>query len=128
LDAEAFDRLHREYGDHMIQSITGMVRDRGKAEDIAAHAFQKSWEKRGGFRGESLLSTWIETIARREALRFHDRERAVRLDSIGREDEREIAAPELVTDELEKRDDRLQLESALARLPDKFQRALTAIS
>jgi RNA polymerase sigma factor (sigma-70 family) len=124
-DAEGFGRIHRDYGDRLIQSLTGFVRDRDKAEDIAARAFQRAWEKREGFRGESLPSTWLEAIARNEARRsLRGRERTVRFDSIDRVDARELAAPELVTDALEKRDDRLRLQNALAQLPVKHRRAL----
>jgi RNA polymerase sigma factor (sigma-70 family) len=128
LNAEGFDKMHREYGDRLVQSIAGFVRDRDKAEDIAARAFQTAWEKRESFRGDSLPSTWLEAIARNEARNSLYRERTFHFDSIDREDARELAAPALVTDELEKRDDRFRLQHALARVPVKYRRALTPIS
>jgi hypothetical protein len=67
LDEKGFTQIHREYGDRLIRSVTGFVRDRDKAEDIAARAFQTAWEKRERFRGESKASSWIEAIARNEA-------------------------------------------------------------
>ena len=126
LDAEGFNQIHREYRDRLIGSMTGFVRDRTRAEDIADRAFQKAWEKRDTFRGESLPTSWLESIARNEARRSLSRDPAGRFDSIDGVDARKLSAPELVTDELEKRDDRLQLEQALAQLPDKQRRALTA--
>jgi RNA polymerase sigma-70 factor (ECF subfamily) len=126
LDHEGFDKIHREYGDRLIQGLTGFVRDRDKAEDIAARAFETAWEKRGKFRGEFLASTWIEAIARNEARQSHNRERIRRFDSIDGAGVRELAAPEALTGDLEKRDDRLRLKNALAQLPVKYQRPLMA--
>jgi hypothetical protein len=34
------DQLHRRYGERLVQSMTGLVRDRERAEDIAARAFE----------------------------------------------------------------------------------------
>jgi len=124
LDEEAFDKLHREYGDRLIHSLTGFVRDRTKAEDLAARAFQTAWEKRETFRGESLPTTWLESIARNQARESLSRDRTLRFDSTDGEEARELAAPELVTDELEKRDDRLRLQNALVQVPIKHRRAL----
>ena len=126
LDAEGFNQIHREYRDRLIDSVTGFVRDRAKAEDIADRAFQKAWEKRDAFRGESLPTTWLESIARNEARQWLNRDWARQFDCIDTVDSRELSAPELVTDEIERRDDQLRLEQALAQLPDRQRRALTA--
>jgi RNA polymerase sigma factor (sigma-70 family) len=126
LDAEDFEKIHREYGDRLIHSITGFVRDRDRAEDIAGRAFQVAWEKRQGFRGEASPHTWLQAIARNEARQSWSRERRVQFDSLDQDGGRELAAPELVTDELEKREDLLRLRKAMDRLPAKYRRALTA--
>jgi RNA polymerase sigma-70 factor (ECF subfamily) len=126
LSEKGFNQIHREYRDRLISSVTGFVRDRAKAEDIADWAFQKAWEKRDAFRGESLPATWLESIARNEARHWLSHDRGRQFDSIDRVDARELPVPELVADELEKRDDRLRLERALAQLPGKHRRALTA--
>ncbi len=126
LDAEDFDKIHRQYGDRLIHSITGFVRDRDRAEEIAARAFQTAWEKRDEFRGEASSRTWIEAIARNEARDSWRRERMGQFESVDQADGRELAAPELVTDELEKREDLLRLRKAMDRLPAKYRRALTA--
>jgi RNA polymerase sigma factor (sigma-70 family) len=126
LDAKTFGDVYRRYGDRLIQSIAGFVKDQDSAEEIVARAFQRAWEKRDAFRGESLPSTWIEAIARNEARQFLTRERNGRFDTIDRPEARELAAPEVVSDVVEKRYDQLQLRNALARLPMKQRRALTA--
>jgi len=68
----------------------------------------------------------LESIGRNEARRSLSRDRAGQFDSIDQAEARELPVPGLVTDELEKRDDRLRLEEALAQLPDKQRRALIA--
>jgi RNA polymerase sigma factor (sigma-70 family) len=126
LDAEDFDKIHREYGDRLIQSITGFVRNRDSAEEIAARAFQRAWEKREQFRGAASSRTWLEAIARNEARQSWRRERMGQFDSVDQAGVRELVAPELVTDELEKREDLLRLRKAMDRLPVKYRRALMA--
>jgi RNA polymerase sigma factor (sigma-70 family) len=124
LDTEVFARLHRDYRDRVVESIAGFVRDRDKAEDIAAQAFQVGWEKREAFRGDASPHTWIQAIARNAAWDSQRRERSVYFESTDRADAREIAAPELVTDELERQDERSWLHKALDQLPAKHRRAL----
>lgn len=126
LNVEGFGKIHRDYRDRLIHSITGFVRDRDRAEDIASQAFGAAWEKRAGFRGEALPYTWLQTIARNAARQSVSRERTAQFDSMDRADAREIAVQELLTDELEKRDDRFRLQQALDRLPIKHRRALVA--
>jgi hypothetical protein len=50
----------------------------------------------------------------------------IQFESIDRADAREFAAPELVTDELEKRDDRLRLQMAPDQVPVQYRRPLIA--
>ncbi len=126
LDEEGFDKIYREYGDRLIQSLTGFVRDQDRAEDLAARAFERAWEKREAFRGEASLRTWIEAIARNQARQDWNRVRRVQFDSLDRTGAREQPAPEFVTDELEKREDLRHLQQALAQLPIKYRRALVA--
>jgi RNA polymerase sigma-70 factor (ECF subfamily) len=126
LDTEAFVRLHREYRDRVVESIAGFVRDRDKAEDIAARAFEVGWEKREAFRGDASPHTWIQAIARNDTWQSHRRETSVRFESTDRAHAREIASPELVTDELEKQDERSWLQNTLDKLPAKHRRALVA--
>ena len=126
LDAGSFARLHRDYRDRLVNSITRFVRDRTQAEDIVARAFQIAWAKREMFRGEALPSTWIEAIARNEARDAMRREGVARTDSLDRIDSREIPAPQLVADELEKREDQVRLQNAVDLLPILYRRTLAA--
>jgi RNA polymerase sigma-70 factor (ECF subfamily) len=126
LDAEEFGKLHTRYRNRVVQSVAGFVRDQEKAEDIAAHAFQLAWEKRTLFRGDASPHTWIQAIARNAALESRRRDHRVQFEPVDRSDAHEFPAPELVTDELEKQDDRFRLQQALARLPAQHRRVLGA--
>ena len=126
LDSEGFARIHSEYGDRLVESITGFVRDRVQAEEIVARTFQAAWEKRDGFRGEASPYTWLQAIARNEARQSWKREQSHKFEYLDRSDAPELAAPEMVTDGLERRDDRLRIVKALEQVPDKFRRPLAA--
>jgi RNA polymerase sigma-70 factor (ECF subfamily) len=126
VEAEDFEQVQREYGDRLTESIAGFVRDRHRAEDLAAQAFERAWEKREDFRGEASLRTWIEAIARNEARQDWRSARHVQVDSLDGTGAREWPMPELVTDELEKREDHYHLQQALATLPINPRRALVA--
>lgn len=126
LNAEQFTSLHREYENGLVNRMAGLVRDRARAEDIAATAYARAWEKRRTFRGNASPATWIEAIARNEARSFYSRDTPHRFVSIHGPDGHELAESERVIDALERRDDRQHLASALARLPEKQRRALTA--
>src|SRR5581483_2541546 len=124
MDAEDFGKFHSEYRERVVQSVVGLVRDRDRAEDIAARAFQLGWEKRKQFRGDASLHTWIQAIARNEVRNLQSGWQGYRFESMDQTPGRDFAAPELVTDELEKRDDRSRLHQALAQVPLRSRRAL----
>ncbi len=126
LDAEAFGRMHRDYRDHLVRSVAEFVRDREQAEDIAARAFRTAWDRRETFRGEARPETWLQAIARNEARRSLGNERPVSLEDLGHAGINELASSELVTDGLEKQDDRIRLRNALNLVPAKCRRALEA--
>jgi len=123
LDADGFSNVHRESRDRLVRSINGFVRDHDKAQDIAATAFQIAWENRERFRGASSPDTWLQAIARNQARNSLRRESIARFDRI---DAREIPAPGLLTDDLEKRDEHLGLQRALKQLHAKYRRVLVA--
>lgn len=125
LDAGRFRQLFRDYHDRLVYSIMGFVGDRAKAEDIVARAFAIAWEKRGMFRGESLPYTWIRAIAQNEARITLRREQIAPSESIDQVDAREIPAPGLITDQLEKREDQRRVHSALEQIPPIHRRVLS---
>jgi RNA polymerase sigma-70 factor (ECF subfamily) len=122
LDAQSFGALHQTYHDRLLSSVTGMVRDRNKAEDITAKAFQIGWKKRDQFRGESSPYTWLHAIARSQVWQAYPRRESLPLDA--RADE--IAAPGDLLENLERQDAIHRLRRALAQIPAVYRRVLVA--
>lgn len=122
LNAESFRDLHCTYWNRLLLSVTGMVRDKTKAEDITAAAFQSAWENRETFRGESSPYTWLYAIAFNEARQFWRRKPV--LESIDRLDTGELAEAGLITDALEQQDGIERIHRALQRIPAKHRRVL----
>ena len=126
LDADAFERLHNEYRVRVVESISGIVRDHDRAEDIAARAFALGWQHRESFRGESAPYTWIQAIARRQVWQSERNSQDMQIDSLDRPDARDIASAELVTDAVENQDARHRLYATLELLPAMYRRVLVA--
>jgi DNA-directed RNA polymerase specialized sigma24 family protein len=101
-----------------------MVRDKNRAEDITAAAFQITWEKRALFRGESPLYTWLTAIAFNEAWRGWRRDGRERLESIDQPDYRQFGEPDRLVKALERGEDRLLVRKAVDRIPAKCGRIL----
>jgi RNA polymerase sigma-70 factor, ECF subfamily len=110
----------------VVQSVAGLVRDRDRAEEITSRAFERAWAKRNAFRGEASPYTWVQSIARNAAQESRVQDRIAEFDSIDQPEARQIPAPELLTDALEKEHERHWLQKALAQLPAKQRRALIA--
>jgi RNA polymerase sigma-70 factor (ECF subfamily) len=66
--AEAFERLLDARQEKVFRLMYSMTRDQVLAEDLTQEAFVKAWKALPAWRGESSLSTWLYTIARRTAL------------------------------------------------------------
>ena len=60
---EEFDDLVREHQQRIFRVVVAMVRDSELASNITQDCFVRAYEKRGSFRGESSVSTWLTRIA-----------------------------------------------------------------
>lgn len=67
-ECELFDRLVEEYQDRLASFVQRTLGDREASRDVCQEAFLKAWKAIDRFRGEARFSTWLFTIARREAL------------------------------------------------------------
>jgi RNA polymerase sigma-70 factor (ECF subfamily) len=67
--------LVEEFGPKISGLARRMIRDRALAEEAAQEVWYEITRSLGGFRGESRISTWIYTVARRTILRFARNER-----------------------------------------------------
>jgi len=68
LDA-AFERLYRDSRDDLFAYASGLLRDRGAAEDVTAQAFERAWRRRRTFNPKrGTRRAWLFGIARNAAL------------------------------------------------------------
>ncbi len=65
----AFEKLVTAHYGQVKRWLLRWVGDEALAEDLAQETFLRAWENCHTFRGEAAFSSWLYTIARREALR-----------------------------------------------------------
>ena len=123
-DQEIFEHLYKDRHDRLLASIAGMVRDRDRAEDLTAEAFQTAWEKRAQFRGDSSLGTWLYSIGLNAARESWRQERPVHRDPMDRLETRRYAEPDRLSAGLEQDERRALVWKALDRIPAACRRLL----
>jgi RNA polymerase sigma-70 factor, ECF subfamily len=123
MSAARFSELHADCRSRLLNSMTGIVRNRDTAEDITAMAFSKAFQKRSQFRGESSFYTWVHAIALNEARRCPSRFCTVSLELLGPE-EKELRQPDLLCEGLSQSDCCARLRKALRGIPALSRRAL----
>jgi RNA polymerase sigma factor (sigma-70 family) len=123
-DQQVFQDLYKNRRERLLASITGMVRDRDRAEDITAAAFQRAWERPAQFRGDSSLDTWLHAIGLNAARRSWREERTAFRDPMDVLETRRHAEPDELSAGLERDELRAQVRMALYRIPAKSRRLL----
>lgn len=108
-DRAAFKELYLIYHRRLARFLMRMTSRHDLIEEVINDTLWTVWLKAGGFRGDSLVSTWIVGIAYRRALK------ALRKAGISHEPGREDAAAS--PDPALADENRQWLELALARLP-----------
>jgi RNA polymerase sigma-70 factor (ECF subfamily) len=114
-DVDAFETLYRTHAPAVHALCRRMVGDEREARELVQDVFVRAWERLTSFRGQSALGTWLHRLAvnvvlerlrsaRREALRTVD----------GGDDDDRFTARAAPSDA----DARMDLDAALARLPD----------
>jgi len=119
-DTRAFEALYRQTSDRVYSVCLRMSGDADQATDLVQDVFVRVWEKLPTFRGESQFTTWLHRLTvnlvlqdRRSRGRRASREVAsVDLDRFGRAARRSMPGT------------RVDLERAIAALPDKARRVL----
>ncbi len=116
-DRRAFERVYHTHVDRVYALCARMLGDRTLADEVTQDVFVRAWEKLPGFRGEAAFSTWLHRVAvnvvlsRRKMAGLHN--------SRATEDE---GAQDLVASRPAQVGDRLDLESAIAGLPNGARR------
>jgi RNA polymerase sigma-70 factor (ECF subfamily) len=114
----AFERLLDEYRDKVFRLACALLQDEAAAEDATQEIFLKIWRALPDFRGDSSISTWIYAIARNTCLtrrRAAASHRAYSLDDVNAEEIAAEAPPPAADSDLR---------GAIARLPEKYRRAM----
>jgi RNA polymerase sigma-70 factor (ECF subfamily) len=111
----AFEALYRRHAGRVNAVCLRLTADRTRAEEAVQDVFVRVWERLGTFRGESAFGSWLHRLAINTVLQTMRSERR-RVARVGSADDLEIvdapAAPAHV-------DDQIDLEAALARLPEQ---------
>ena len=119
-DTDAFEALYRRTSDRVYAVCLRMSGDSDRATELVQDVFVRVWEKLPTFRGDSLFTTWLHRLT--VNLVLQDRR------SRGRRASREVGSPDLDrygrTARRAMPGTRVDLERAIAALPDKARRVL----
>ena len=113
-DVDAFERLYRGHAGRVFALCLRMTADRQRAESLTQDAFVRCWERMSGFRGTSSFSAWLYRLATNVVLEDMrtEKRRTTRVALAG-DLGGETAGSTVIHIE-----DRLDLETAIAGLPD----------
>src|ERR1700674_1953267 len=78
-DAEAFEKLYKQYYRRVYSLCLRMLGNAAQAEDITQDVFLQVYRKIGSFRGDSAFTTWLHSLAVNQVL-MHFRKRGVKLE------------------------------------------------
>lgn len=121
-DRTAFESLYRSHRDRIYGLLWRLCGgDAALAEDMLQEAFVRAWQKLHSFRGDSRFGTWLHRLSANVAL--SDRRTRVRRSL------REVSMDEAVErtalgDRDVFADKRMDLEKAIARLPERARTVL----
>jgi RNA polymerase sigma-70 factor (ECF subfamily) len=119
-DRDAFEAVYRRTVDRVYALCLRMSGDADRATELVQDVYVRAWQRLRSFRGESLFTTWLHRVAVNAVLQ--DRRSRARRSS------REVTAPELERFGRAARvampGTRVDLERAIAALPDKARRVL----
>ena len=113
-DADAFAELYRSNAGRIYALCLRMSGDAATAAELTQDVFVRAWTKLGSFRGESEFSTWLRRLAVNHVLneftaRKRRSARVETTDDLTRFDRGRSGMP----------DERMDLEKAIAALPDR---------
>lgn len=125
-DAAAFECLYRLHSRHVYALCLRMVGNTAEAEDLTQDAFLQSFRKIQTFLGESAFSTWLHRLTvnlvlmrlRKKKVVSTSLEETTAPNEVSGEPHNDFGAPDpLMAGSL----DRLNLERAMARLPEGYK-------
>lgn len=120
-DGAAFGDLMRRHEDRLFGLALRMLGDRADALDATQDAFVAAFRQAGSFRGEAAVGTWLYRIGINATKDFARKKRRWQtqddVDALADERSSERALDERVTT-------RMDLQEALAKLPDDYREAV----
>ena len=117
-DASAFEQLYRAHAGRLYTLIIRMVGSAQDAEDVLQDVFLIAHRKLGGFRGDSSLGTWLYRMAVNHCLDVL-RSRQARMTKVTASlDDEDATEPAAAMPVVPTAVSRIDLERAIARLPD----------
>jgi RNA polymerase sigma-70 factor, ECF subfamily len=124
-DIQAFESIYRSYCEFVHRICLRMLRDPVEAEDAAQDVFVCVFRKINTFRGESAFSSWLYRLTTNSVLmRFRKKKhRWIPLEERRNDDAASYSEIEAVDLNLSGVLDRIDLQSAIAVLPDGYKTA-----
>ena len=117
-DAAAFEDLYRAHASRLYSLLARMTGSTEEAEDLLQDVFLTAHRKIGGFRGDSALGTWLYRMAVNHCLDFLRGRHARMAKTTESLDEADAAEPVAAMPIVPAAVSRIDLERAIARLPD----------
>jgi len=125
-DEEALREVVHAFGERLTAVVSGILRDRDAVDDVVQETFTKAFYRIGSFKGGSSLYTWLYRIAvnaAKDYIKSRQRRPASSFDDLpGRASLPAGTAP--MVEGLERRELRLSVREAIARLPRRFRNVL----
>src|SRR5216110_2486368 len=122
-DIQAFESIYRTYCEFVHRICLRMLRDPAEADDAAQDVFVCVFRKINTFRGESAFSSWLYRLTTNSVLmRFRKKKHTwISLEERGDDDGASYSEIEAVDLNLSGVLDRIDLQSAIAILPNGYK-------
>jgi RNA polymerase sigma-70 factor (ECF subfamily) len=117
-DMAAFEELYRTHAARLYSLVLRMIGSPQDAEDLLQDVFLHAYRKLGGFRGESSLGTWLYRLAVNQCLDFLRGRQTKMARVTGSYDDSGMSEPAAPAPVVPNAISRVDLERAIARLPD----------
>jgi RNA polymerase sigma-70 factor (ECF subfamily) len=117
-DAAAFEELYRAHATRLYTLLLRMAGSSEEAEDLLQDVFLTAHRKLGSFRGDSALGTWLYRMAVNHCLDYLRGRRARMARATTSLDDEDVAEPAAAMPLVPTAVSRIDLERAIAQLPD----------
>ena len=125
-DREALREIVAAFGERLTAVVAGVLRDRDAVDDVVQETFAKAWYRIHAFKGSSSLYTWLYRVAvngAKDYIKSRRRRPAGSFDELpGRASLPDQRMPQM--EGIERRELRLRVRAAIARLPAPFREVL----